>query len=167
MTATRPPADSDTQTLYRATPRNISDDNVGFLIKQVYNSINRQLDAETAPLGLTAIQWRPIALLARGVAATPAELARINGVDTGAMTRTLDRLETKGLIRRVRSHEDRRVVKIELTEAGLETAKGIPPCIVRVLNRHLRGFSTDEVVQMRHLLGRMLANGSEGGPQDS
>ncbi|MVW70778.1 MULTISPECIES: MarR family winged helix-turn-helix transcriptional regulator [unclassified Bordetella] len=167
MTATRPPADPDTQTLYRATPRNISDDNVGFLIKQVYNSINRQLDAETAPLGLTAIQWRPIAQLARGLAATPAELARINGVDTGAMTRTLDRLETKGLLRRVRSHEDRRVVKIELTEAGLETAKGIPPCIARVLNRHLRGFSTDEVAQMRHLLGRMLANGSEGGPQDT
>jgi DNA-binding MarR family transcriptional regulator len=162
MTAIRPPADPDAPALYRATPRNIPDDNVGFLIKQVYNSINRQLDVETAPLGLTATQWRPIALLARGMATTPAELARINGVDTGAMTRTLDRLETKGLIRRERCHEDRRVVRIELTEAGVETAKGIPPCIARVLNRHLRGFSTDEVAQMRHLLGRMLANGADG-----
>lgn len=153
---------TDAPAQYRVTARCVSDENVGFLLKQVYHSMTRLMDIETAPLGLTAIQWRPIVLIARGSADTPAELARLNGVDTGAMTRTLDRLEAKGLLRRVRSHEDRRVVKIELTESGLEKAKTIPQYIARVLNHHLRGFSNDEVAQMRHLLGRMLANGSDG-----
>src|SRR5690606_39284534 len=64
-----------------------------------------------APLGLTAMQWRPIAILARGIVDTPAGLARILEVDTGAITRTLDRLEAKSLLRRVRCTEDRRVVQ--------------------------------------------------------
>src|SRR5690606_6974366 len=109
------------------------EDNPGYLIKQVYLSMNRMLDQQMAPLGLTASQWRPIAMLFRGNADTPAELARLNGVDTGAMTRTLDRLETKGLLRRVRSQEDRRVVKLELPQLGQEKAKDTPPCSARVL----------------------------------
>jgi len=159
MNAPRPASDSVQH--YRSDSRHLSDDNTGFLIKQVFHSMNRMLDQEMAPLGLTAIQWRPIALLCKGKADTPAELARLNGVDTGAMTRTLDRLEAKGLVRRCRSQEDRRVIRIELTDSGKEKGRQIPPRIAKMLNHHLRGFSSEEVGQLRHLLLRMLANGSD------
>ena len=145
---------------YRGDHRCMSEDNAGYLIKQVHNSLTRTIDREMAPLDLTATQWRPMAMLAMGRAGTPAELARQAGVDTGAMTRTLDRLEAKGLLRRVRSQEDRRVVKLELTDMGRHTAHGIAPVIARVLNHHLRGFSTDEVSLLSHFLHRMIANGS-------
>jgi len=145
---------------YRSDTPKITDDNAGFLIKLVYLSLNRALDQEMAQLELTAIQWRPIAMLYQGRAETSAELARLNGVDTGAMTRTLDRLEAKGLVQRTRSLEDRRVVRIMLTDSGREKARHIPSYIAKVLNQHLRGFSADEVAQLKHLLQRMLANGS-------
>lgn len=154
------PPSSDTPVHYRSDARCMMEDNAGFLIKQVHNSLNRMLDQEMAPLDLTAMQWRPIAMVYLGRADTPAELARLNGMDTGAMTRALDRLEAKGLLRRHRSQEDRRVVKIELTELGESKARQIPANIARSLNNHLRGFSTDEVSQLMHLLRRMLANGS-------
>lgn len=141
----------------------MTEDNVGYLIKLVANSLNRMLDQEMAPLDLTAMQWRPIAMLYLGRADTPAELARLNGMDTGAMTRALDRLEAKGLLQRARSQQDRRVVKLELTELGEEKALNIPPNIARVLNHHLRGFSTDEVTQLMHFMRRMIANGSVSG----
>ncbi|MGY6272335.1 MarR family winged helix-turn-helix transcriptional regulator [Achromobacter denitrificans] len=159
---TAPPSSpaSDTPVHYRSDARCMMEDNAGFLIKQVYNSLNRMLDQEMAPLDLTAMQWRPIAMVFLGRADTPAELARLNGMDTGAMTRALDRLEAKGLLRRSRSQEDRRVVKIELTELGEAKAREIPANIARSLNHHLRGFSTEEVSQLMHFLRRMLANGS-------
>ncbi|SAI74200.1 transcriptional regulator (MarR family) [Bordetella ansorpii] len=160
MTASR--SSSDGVQHYRSDSQSLSDDNTGFLIKLVFHSMNRMLDQEMAPLELTAMQWRPISLLCRGRADTPAELARLNGVDTGAMTRTLDRLEAKGLVRRNRSLEDRRVIRIELTESGKEKGRQIPQYIAKVLNHHLRGFSPEEVSQLRHLLRRMLANGSDG-----
>lgn len=145
---------------YRADSRCLSEDSVGYLVKQVYSSMNRMIDREMAPLDLTAMQWRPLMLVSQGKADTAAELARLAAIDTGAMTRTLDRLEAKGLLRRVRSQEDRRVVKLELTDAGRETAAGIPTVLAQMLNQHLRGFDAAEVAQLRHFLLRMLANGS-------
>ena len=78
---------------YRGNDSCMTEDNAGYLIKLVSSSLNRMLDQEMAPLDLTAMQWRPVAMLYRGRADTPAELARLTGTDTGAMTRTLDRLE--------------------------------------------------------------------------
>ena len=49
---------------------------------------------------------------------SPGELSSRLEVSTGAMTNRLDRLEEAGLIRRVRDPDDRRGVKIELTDAG-------------------------------------------------
>lgn len=145
---------------YRGNDSCMTEDNAGYLIKLVSSSLNRMLDQEMAPLDLTAMQWRPVAMLYRGRADTPAELARLTGTDTGAMTRTLDRLEAKGLLRRNRSQTDRRVVKLELTELGETKAREIPNNIAHVLNHHLRGFSADEVQQLKHFMMRMLANGS-------
>ncbi|MGE8678966.1 MarR family transcriptional regulator [Achromobacter marplatensis] len=160
MNAETSPPSSDTPTHYRNDNRCMVEDNAGYLIKLAYHSLTRMLDQEMAPLGLTAMQWRPLAMVFLGRADTPAELARLNDMDTGAMTRALDRLEAKGLLRRTRSQTDRRVVKIELTELGEAKAREIPPNIARSLNHHLRGFSADEVTQLMHFMRRMIANGS-------
>ena len=138
----------------------LTEDNVGYLVKQVSHSLGRRMDQEMLPLGLTASQWRPIALLATKRADTAVELADLAGIDTGAMTRTLSRLEAKGLLKRTPCQKDRRVVRIRLTQDGLEKAQEIPINIARVLNHHLRGFSADELTQLMHFLQRMLANGS-------
>lgn len=158
------PSLSDAVVHYRASGPGLTENNVGYMIKQVYQSLNRVLDQDMAPLGLTAMQWRPVACLAKGHASTSVELARILAVDSGAMTRTLDRLEAKGLLVRTRSKEDRRVVDIVLTEEGQRTAKEIPARIARALNHYLRGFSADEVDMLAHFLQRMLANGSISPP---
>ena len=138
-------------------------DNPGYLMKQAYLSMNRMLDQQMSPVGLTSSQWRPLFMLFKGLADTPAELARLHGIDTGAMTRTLDRLEGKGLLRRERCQEDRRVVKIVLTEQGEAKAKQIPANIARMIAVHLRGFSAGEATQLMHFLKRIIANGSEDG----
>ncbi len=163
MTSSRPQNSTDNSAHYRSDLRCMTDDNVGYLIKVVYHSMTRMLDQEMAPLDLTAVQWKPIAMIFLGRADTPAELARLNNIDTGAMTRALDRLEAKGLLKRERCLEDRRVVKVALTELGETIAREIPANIARALNRHLRGFSPEEVTQLTHLLGRMIANGSNAG----
>ena len=135
--------------------------NVGLLIKHVHILLHRLIDLHACPLDLTANQWRPLLLiLYRGID-TPAELARALDVDTGATTRMLDRLESKGFVQRERVPEDRRVVKIVLTEAGRAVADQIPPLIAKTLNIHLDGFSEDEIRMLIALLKRMIANGEQ------
>jgi DNA-binding MarR family transcriptional regulator len=93
-----------------------------------------------------------------GSGSTVAELARGCQQDAGSMTRLLDRLEAKGLVRRVRSGEDRRVVNIELTDEGRAAAKKIPAVLCGVQNAHLHGFTVEEWRTLKGLLRRILDN---------
>ncbi len=111
------------------------------------------------PHGLTSVQWEPLFRLKKMSGATVAELAREMQIDPGATTRLLDRLEAKGLCKRVRSTEDRRVVNVELTAAGEEAAAKIPAALVDVMNAHLAGFSKTEWQALLGYLRRMLVNG--------
>jgi len=128
----------------------------GYLMRQILASVAHQVERELEPSGLTNAQWVPMLKLYLGRASTVAELARQCQLDAGSMTRLLDRLEAKGLCRRVRSSEDRRVVNLELTPEGREAAKDIPVVLSRVQNAHLAGFSVEEWQTLKNYLRRML-----------
>jgi DNA-binding MarR family transcriptional regulator len=103
-------------------------------------------------------QWMPLNKLFSGQASSVAELARQCRLDTGAMTRMLDRLEAKGLCQRVRSESDRRVVRIALADAGVQAAQDIPRVLCGVQNAHLLGFIAQEFDTLKTYLRRILAN---------
>jgi DNA-binding MarR family transcriptional regulator len=135
------------------------EESVGAVMKAVMASIAHQVDRRLVEHDLTHAQWVPLFKLAHGECGTVAELARTLQSDPGAMTRALDRLEAKGLVARVRSSEDRRVVNLELTEAGREVAAVVPAVLAEVLNLHLAGFTEAEWRGLLDMLKRMRANG--------
>ncbi|WP_280152358.1 MarR family transcriptional regulator [Piscinibacter sp. XHJ-5] len=132
---------------------------MGHLLFQLMASMRREVDARMAELGLTDAQWKPLWKIKLGHADTAFELAREAGIDAGAMTRMLDRLETKGLVERVRSETDRRVVHLRLTAEGEAAAEHIPHVLADVNNDFLRGFNKAEWGQFKDFLQRMLVNG--------
>ena len=134
------------------------DESVGYLMRRILNAVAAEVESELEPTGLTNAQWVPLIKLYMGSASTVAELARECSLDTGGMTRLLDRLEAKGLVRRVRSSEDRRVVNLELTDDGRAAAKEIPAILCGVQNDHMRGFSVEEWQTLKSLLRRILDN---------
>lgn len=136
-----------------------ADQSVGFLMKRVMSSILAQADQRLAALDLTHAQWLPLFKLSVKDCDTVNALARELDLDPGAMTRALDRLEAKGLVQRDRCCEDRRVVRLSLTDEGRKVARKVPPVMAEVLNQHLAGFSESEWQQLLALLGRMVANG--------
>ena len=136
------------------------EDSIGYLMHRIVTSLGQSIERGTTgePGSPTYPQWKPLHKLHKGQATTVAELARECQLDTGAMTRLLDRLEAKGLCRRVRSLADRRVVNIELTEEGHVAAQEVPHVLCRVLNQHLAGFSPEELVELKIYLRRILDN---------
>lgn len=136
------------------------EESVGFLMRQVLSHLSHEIERQFAPSDLTNAQWIPLFKLYNKRASTVAELARQCSLDGGAMTRTLDRLEAKGLCERARSEDDRRVVNIHLTEAGRQAAAGIPAVLCHVQNSYLDGFSREEFETLKNLMQRVLVNAS-------
>jgi DNA-binding MarR family transcriptional regulator len=129
-------------------------------LKLIMNSLVRRVDRHMQPLELTGMQWEPVLMLWLKRADTVAGLARMTNVGFASMSRMLDRLEEKDLLRRERSETDRRVVHLHLTPKGKKVANKIWPIVVEGMHVHLDGFRKEELAQLNGLLGRMLANGA-------
>ena len=134
------------------------ENSMGYLMRRIGQLMVGEVDRQLGCSGLTHAQWAPLFLIHRGEANTLAALARELQVDAGALTRTLDRLEAKGLCRRERSAEDRRVVNLTLTPEGKKAAEPVPGILCDVSNAMLAGFSQSEWQTMMGFLRRIVAN---------
>jgi len=124
-------------------------------------AIDRELaaDKRLAGLEMSAAQYIIIANLTGPEGPkSAADLCKVITYDAGAMTRMLDRLESKGLIRRNRSAHDRRLMNLELTEEGRAAYPRMREISMMVANRLLRGFTKSEARLLEGFLLRMLEN---------
>jgi DNA-binding MarR family transcriptional regulator len=120
-------------------------------------------DEEVASLEVTAAQFVIIANVLKGHANSACELCKYMDYDRGAMSRMIDRLETKGLIRRVPLAHTRRTMALEVTDAGKAAFPKMQACLTRVVNRLLKGVTKAQVREVERTLKRMLANGCVDG----
>jgi len=145
------------------TPPEISQyqlgESVGYLISRAKSTIsNLVTQRTTAELGITSQQASILFMVATGKCLLAAELAREYGIDASAVTRLVDRLEKRGLLTRVRSSEDRRVVRLALTPEGQSIAGRMPAIFKGVIDGALAGFTPEEVGFLKSMLRRVLAN---------
>jgi DNA-binding MarR family transcriptional regulator len=115
-------------------------------------------DPEISALEVTSAQYLILATLAQREADSATQLCKSFSYDAGAMTRMVDRLEAKGLLLRRRCADDRRLINLELTEAGKALVPKMRSLAVAVQNRLLRGFSKADVKQLEGFLLHMLEN---------
>jgi DNA-binding MarR family transcriptional regulator len=131
---------------------------VGFLLTKARNLITSEMDTALKDLDITGPQMGILRVMQRGIASTPFELSKMLSVDTGLMTRMLDKLETKGLLERSRSVDDRRVVNLALTKKGKEIAAQIPTFASQVLNPRLEKFTKAEFEEFCRLLHKFIGD---------
>jgi DNA-binding MarR family transcriptional regulator len=120
------------------------------------NLIVTDMDAALKELDISGQQMGIMLMLRQKLASTPFELSKMLGIDTGLMTRMLDKLEARGLLVRSRDQEDRRVVNLSLTKDGIAVADQIPEIAPDVLNARLKDFTKAELTELRRLLRKFL-----------
>jgi len=116
------------------------------------------LDKDLAALEITGAQFVILANLLRGEAKSACELCRALEYDRGAMSRMIDRLEKKKLLRRVALAHTRREQSLEVTAAGKAAFPKMLACLAKVLNRLLKGVTKAQVRAVERTLNQMLAN---------
>jgi DNA-binding MarR family transcriptional regulator len=128
---------------------------IGYLISRVFATNRHQLEALFEREDLSFTQWRVLMCLRDDHGHTSADISRELAHDKGSMTRLIDQLETRGMLRRQRNAEDRRVVFLTLTPSGRAAVDGLIPKLVDYYNALLASFSPQEVKQLTQLLTRL------------
>lgn len=113
---------------------------------------------EVASLEVTAAQFSVLKMVLKGNARSACELCKFMDYDRGAMSRMIDRLESKNLIRRVPLAHTRRTMALEVTAAGKAAFPNMEACLDRVVGRLLKGVTKTQVREAEKVLKRMLEN---------
>jgi MarR family transcriptional regulator, organic hydroperoxide resistance regulator len=89
---------------------------------------------------------------------TPGEVARRLGLATPTVTRATTRMEAAGLLRRVPHDQDRRLVRLVLTERGRTLEQVIGEEMDRLSDRALAGLDSAERAALVRSLNRVRRN---------
>lgn len=73
------------------------------------------------------------------------------------ITRLVDRLEKRGLVKRSRSRQDRRVVEVSITDKGLVLVRGLDAHVQRLPKALLGRLGTERVEQLATLLEAVIS----------
>lgn len=138
------------------SPDNFQNCHLGLLIGRAAVLKDRIIDMHMEPHGITAAQFKVLIIMAQFGVDTPAELCRHLSLDSGSMTRMLDRLEQKDLLARKRCDEDRRLVRLVLTPEGQTLADRLPEIGVNAMNQLAGALDTEELQTLEHILKKIL-----------
>src|SRR5436309_8322702 len=114
-------------------------------LRPVVLRLARGLRKETEQVGITARQATLLWLIRRSPGLSLAELAAEEDISPPALSGHVDRLESAGLVERVRSEEDRRRVGLRLTEEGSQLLRRVRARRTTWLAERMRTLDPEEL----------------------
>ena len=109
-------------------------------LRRVFQVVNEQSKKAEHETGLTGPQLWAIKVIAESAPIKVSDIARKMYLHPATVVGIIDRLETRGLVERIRSKTDRRVVEVRLTELGKDKVAQSPEVAQGLLVRGLEAL---------------------------
>lgn len=130
-----------------------------FLMHLIVSQVETEVNKHARAYGLKIEGVRVLFRLLAKDHLSVNELARLTGIETSTLSRLLDRMSAKGLLRRSRDTADKRSVLVSLTTKGRKLAMQHRPVYYKDYDKLLlAGFGAEEGATFRKALLRMLDN---------
>ena len=133
-------------------------ENPSFLINrlahQIYNTIGQRFEAYS----VTTSQWAILKLLKRREGLSQVEIQEELGVEGATVSGMVQRMIRLGLLERRPDPDDKRVLRVFLTERGRSLEQVLTPLAMEVSDLTFSGFSADEQEFFIRLVKRALRN---------
>ncbi len=114
-------------------------------LRRVFQAVNEQSKKAEFATGLTGPQLWAIKVIAESGPIRVSDLAERMYLHPATVVGILDRLESHGIVQRVRSKDDRRVVRVGLTDSGHELVAKAPQVAQGLLVDGLEILSAKEL----------------------
>ncbi|MEO6021522.1 MAG: MarR family transcriptional regulator [Burkholderiales bacterium] len=136
--------------------------NFGFILHDVARLLRTTFDRRVKGMSLTRSQWWVLLHVFRNDGVTQSELADILEIEKATLGRLVDRMESKGWLRREGDAVDRRVKRIYLTDAVEPSMKAMRAAAADVRREALAGLSAEEQERFVSTLLLVKNNLSQG-----
>lgn len=131
---------------------------VGRALASTAKLVSRAFERELAEAGGSQPVWLILLALKQQRWRTQQQIAAAVGIEGPTLTHHLDGLDKAGLIERARDPNDRRAVRVELTDAGDELFHRLAKAAIGFDTRLRAGLSDRQLDDFRRLLGRLRDN---------
>jgi MarR family transcriptional regulator, transcriptional regulator for hemolysin len=130
---------------------------IGLRLTRTSRAVTQAFERAMAQAGGSVSTWQVLLLVRSANWDTQSEMAEQLGITGATLTHHLNALERKGLVRRWREDNNRRVQRVELTDDGVELFNRLRAVAVRHDKLLRSQLSDDEVEQLGALLERLEA----------
>ena len=128
------------------------------LVQVLVEGLKNQL----SPYGIDAVEYTVLSVCMAVGPTSIRDLRELVPLDYGHISRTTTQLEDKGLLQKIRTTDDRRVVRLRVTEEG---ASLIPELMARAQEYYVllvRDISREELVGSMAVMQKMISGSEEG-----
>ena len=134
-----------------------------FRIARAHFALNAQAVSILKPWGISQSEWRMLAVIGSGAGATVRDCIRETKLAPAVVSRAVASLERRELIHSWRSETDRRILGVDLTEAGSKLHDQILPLMQQRQQRLLNALRPEERETFLGVLDRIEGMAGSGG----
>lgn len=118
---------------------------ISMLIRQVDLKINQHINNEVKKIGFTVPQVLLIKVLSRNGKMKLGDLSEEMNLANSTISGIVDRLETNGIVERIKCNKDKRVVYVSLTKNGKEFAAQFRGIVNEYFEGMFKGVSKEKI----------------------
>jgi MarR family transcriptional regulator for hemolysin len=130
---------------------------IGLRLNRTARVVTQAFERAMAEAGGSAAAWQVLVLIRSQQWGTQSEMADAMGITGATLTHHLNAMEDQGLVRRWREKSNRRVQRVELTDAGAALCDRLRHVALAHDQRLRSKLSDEETAQLAELLDRLQA----------
>ena len=138
---------------------NSLDNCINYLLTGAQHEVFQYMKRMLAQFDITPIQYGVLGCIWEFDMHNPKDIASHMGVENSTISGILERMENKGLIRRMIDSSDRRFIHIELTDISRELEVPVRTVVSEVDQVVLKKFSDEEVELLKNMLRKIATLG--------
>ncbi len=128
-----------------------------WLIPKVRHLLRKSLQDRLIDYDLSWVQWTTLSRIYRTEGCNQKKLAEMSIRNGAAITRTLNILESKELVKRENSVNDKREFLIYLTDKGYELYKETEVVMFKCIQEIKSSFNENELDQLEYLVNKLIS----------
>ncbi len=125
----------------------------------IIRSARQMVNAELKPLGLSSAEGNVLLhLLNQGEVLRQEDIVEQLEISKPAVSKAVDHLELKGLVRRVKDDTDRRISRVLITQRAREISAELKNSYDKIFTLAAQGLSQEEIEEFITIFGRVSEN---------